>query len=71
MAGEVENDDPFAAGFAALSGFIDDRLDGVSGFGSGNDAFCAGEESCGSKDVGLGIGFCFHEAKLQRMADHG
>ena len=70
-AGESEEDVFGLAGFFAFEGLVDGGLDGVCGFGGGEDAFDAGELFGGFEDVGLGDGDGAHHFLVVEFGEDG
>lgn len=70
-AGESEDDVFGFAGFLALEGFVDSGLDGVGGFGGGEDAFDACEHLGGFEDFGLFDGDGAHQFLVVELGEDG
>ena len=70
-AGEAEDDVFGFACFFAFEGFVDGGLDGVGGFGGGEDAFDAGEHLRGFEDFGLLDGDGAHQLLVVELGEDG
>ena len=69
VAGEVEENDFLLARLFALQGFADSGGDGVSAFGSRDDAFGAGKEHSRFEGLQLRYVNTFHIAVLYELTD--